>query len=338
MKTLLSILAISLTFQAFAQQKVALHHNGITTIYTGANPFGDAYDAAQSGDTIYLPGGNLPFPGTIDKALVIFGAGHFPDATQATYRTVLNGNITINSNATNFHLEGVDVTGAVTFGNNQQVHNVVIKRCRLGAITYSGSGATPCLNNQISENVIIGVLTLNNLRSSVVANNIIQDRISGGIEIGISNNIFLLNTWGTAYPLNNVDNSFISNNIFMRSSSYADYIHTNCDLSTFTHNVFANNPGSGNNTLVDNHLFTDVSTLFVNQSGTAFNYAHDYHLNNPTTYLGTDGTQVGIYGGLFPFKAGSVPINPHIQSKMIAPQTDVNGELQIQIQVEAQNE
>jgi len=338
MKLLVTTLILFITINSIAQQKVALHSNGTTTIFGGANPFNDAYIAAQNGDTIYLPGGNLPFPGTIDKGLVIIGAGHFPDFTSATYPTVLNGSLTINGNADNLHIEGVDLTGTLTFGNNQVANNVVVRRCRLGGVTYSGSGATPCLNNQISENVIIGLLTLSNLRSSIVSNNIIQDRISGGIEIGISNNVFLLNTWGTAFPLNNVDNSFISNNVFMRSSSYADYIHTNCDLSTFSYNIFANNPGTANNIFEYNHLFTDVTTLFVNQMGTTFNYAHDYHLINPGTYLGADGTQVGIYGGLFPFKIGSVPVNPNIQSKTIAPQTDVNGDLQIQIQVEAQQD
>lgn len=68
-----------------------------------------------------------------------------------------------------------------------------------------------------------------------------------------------------------------------------------------------------------------------------FNYAHNYHLKSPTTYLGTDGTEVGIYGGTFPYKEGSVPRNPHIQLKNIASKTDDNGSLQIEIQVEAQD-
>jgi hypothetical protein len=338
MRTIITFIFLFCATSMLAQQKVALHSQGITTIFAGVNPFNDAYTAAQNGDTIYLPGGNLPFPGTIDKGVFIFGAGHFPDSTIATYPTVLNGSITINGNADNLHLEGVDLTGTLSFGANQQSNDVVIRRCRLGGITYNGTGTTPCLNNQISENVIIGMLTLNNMRASVVSNNIIQDRISGGIEVGISNNIFLYNHWGTAFPLNNVDNSFISNNIFMRSSSYADYIHTSCDLNTFSNNVFANNPGAANNIFENNHLFTDVATLFVNQTGATFNYAHDYHLNSPGTYLGTDATQVGIYGGLFPFKTGSVPVNPHIQTKSIAPQTNTNGELQIQFKVGAQNE
>ena len=55
-----------------------------------------------------------------------------------------------------------------------------------------------------------------------------------------------------------------------------------------------------------------------------------------TTYLGDDGTEVGIYGGLVPFKEGAVPINPHISQKSIQTTTDSNGLLNIYFTVEAQ--
>jgi hypothetical protein len=53
--------------------------------------------------------------------------------------------------------------------------------------------------------------------------------------------------------------------------------------------------------------------------------------------LGTDGNQVGIYGGVFPYKELAIPVNPNIISKTISPQTNASGELNIQVQVKAQN-
>lgn len=79
-------------------------------------------------------------------------------------------------------------------------------------------------------------------------------------------------------------------------------------------------------------------TVFINQSGNIFDYNQDYHLVDPATYLGIDNTEVGIYGGMYPIKDGAVPQNPHIQTKSVAPITDVNGDLQIEIQVEAQED
>jgi hypothetical protein len=53
--------------------------------------------------------------------------------------------------------------------------------------------------------------------------------------------------------------------------------------------------------------------------------------------MGTDATQIGLYGSVFPYKDGAVPINPHIQAKTIAPVTNSIGELNIDIKVAAQN-
>ena len=69
-------------------------------------------------------------------------------------------------------------------------------------------------------------------------------------------------------------------------------------------------------------------------------YTYNLHLrpNSPLHNAGTDGTDIGIYGGLFPWKEGSVPFNPHIQTKTIGNITDGNGNLQINIKVKAQDQ
>jgi len=53
-------------------------------------------------------------------------------------------------------------------------------------------------------------------------------------------------------------------------------------------------------------------------------------------YLGTDGTQVGIYGGSQPFKEKGTPSNPQVTKKNIGTQTDADGNLQINMTIEAQ--
>lgn len=331
-KTIFSFVFVLLAIVAFSQQKVALHHNGTTTIFGGSNPFNDAYTAAVLNDTIYLPGGNLPYPAVIDKSVTIFGAGHYPNVTVATNRTVLNGNLTINENADNLHLEGIELTGGLFFSNNHKVDGVVIKRCRVNSITYSGGGTTPCINNTIRECVIDAHIDFSNAKSSLFSNNIIGSTINNGSELGISNNILLHNSY---HNFNNVDNSSISNNIFFQPNM--NYIHTACELSTFSNNIFTGIPPVGSNTFVNNHNSIVIAGLFVNQTGNIFDYTHDYHLVIPATYLGTDGSQVGIYGGLFPYKDSALPVNPNIVSKTVATQTNASGELNFQIQVKAQN-
>lgn len=328
--TLIFVLAITL---GYSQQKVALESSGTTTIFGGSTPFADAYNAAVNGDIIYLPGATMP-SFTIDKGITIIGAGHYPTATVATNPTLITGNINIGANADGLTLEGIHFSGGITFGLNMEINDVTIKRCRIdGSIDFAGnsSGTTPCMNSLIAENVIVGNLTMTNLINSAVTNNILNGVLANGSNNGISNNIFLYN--GTTYTLNNIDNSFITNNIFFDPSN----INSGCDMSTFSYNVFKYTPVSGNSTFTSNYFNVDFTNLMINQSGAIFDYSQDYHLQSPSAYLGTDGSQVGVYGGVFVFKDLSIPHNPHIVSKTIATQTNAAGELPIQITVEAQN-
>ena len=338
MKTKIFLLSFIVTFSfnfAFSQQKVALHHNGVTTIFGGANPFLDAYNASVNGDTLYLPGGTIPYPTTINKGLVIIGAGHYPDSTTATGKTVLPGSITISQYSDHLWLEGIDINGDINFSNNHKVDSMVIRRCKFNTINFVGDGTSPGLNNSIRENVITGSMYFTNAFSAMVENNICNGQVQNALNTGISNNVFLYNGsyyYGVFY---NVDNCYITNNVVFKS--YGP-VYSSSELNTFSNNIFSVIPPTGTNTFVNNYNSVDVTTLFVNQSGNAFDYSHNYHLNSPGTYLGIDGSQVGIYGGINPFKEGSVPFNPHIQIINNATTTNANGDLQIQIQVEAQNQ
>lgn len=51
------------------------------------------------------------------------------------------------------------------------------------------------------------------------------------------------------------------------------------------------------------------------------------------TYLGTDGTQVGIYGGMLPFD--TTPSNPRITKCNVAAKSTADGKLSVDIEVKA---
>ena len=77
-----------------------------------------------------------------------------------------------------------------------------------------------------------------------------------------------------------------------------------------------------------------LSGLFVKQPENKWDPNYDYHLKNPANYIGTDGTQVGIYGGLFPWNP--VPSNPQILESKVNTTTTNDGKLNFQIKAEAQ--
>lgn len=186
--------------------------------------------------------------------------------------------------------------------------------------------------------------------------NIIEGQINSGngsaTEYSFLNNIICSTFWAnTGIPI--FINSIFKNNVFFQDPY--------CQYSLFENNVFIiggfstainstakNNlfvydilylEGSGSNNVGSNNIpGQEQSTIFINQEGTLFNYAHDYHLQTscPGKNAGTDGTDIGIYGGIYPWKEGSIPFNPHFETIQISPKTDANGNLNVNIKVEAQ--
>jgi hypothetical protein len=322
---------------AFAQ-KVTLHSASGVQHFTGTAPFQAAYTAAASGDTIYLPGGSFNPPSFFDKTLIIYGAGFYPDSTVATGKTFINGNVELRNGANNFYIEGVEITGNFSFANNHSVNSVMVRRCRInGAFNVQGNLATPSSNLSLIGNVFLGYIYLDNAENALLSNNIIQSTFQNSTGTMINNNVILgyyhINSY--TYYLFTGNNNILNNNIIIWTTSNAIPSGSG---NTFNKNLYvAATPGYGTNPIQSgNHTGVLQAEIFVNQTGVAFNYAHDYHLQAPATYLGTDGTQVGIYGGDFPWKEGAVPSNPHIESAIISTQTDSNGDLEVKIKVRAQ--
>jgi hypothetical protein len=330
------------SMQAYAQAPVVLQHNGASTIFPKSSGFSDAYNAAVHGDTIYLPGGF--FDGlTINKKIAIIGAGHHPDSTSATYATQINGSLTLGADTDSAHIEGLHITGNInTIGNNKMDRLRIRRNMIDGALSLDGDKSTPSINDEVSGNVIRGSVDLSNTLSVVLCNNVFQSRVHYVFQGSISNNVFannpILPQVGYYNNVYDCDYSKIENNVFVHPNGPIGF--ANCDNSIINNNLFA--MAIGNVYYVNNFPlgnYTDIATanVFINWTSSSYLYSDDYHLKLPATYLGIDGTQVGIYGGLRPWKEGSIPLNPHIQAKTIATNTDAEGKIQVQVKVSAQN-
>jgi len=329
----LLLLAIGMS----AQKRVILESGSTTTVFGGTSPFVDAYNAAVDGDVIYLPGGSFVPPAPIAKSLKIYGVGHHPDYTDATDKTYITSALTLVDGADGLQLEGLEVNGVIFFTDNNAIDNVTISRCKFYQLNINGNRTTPSNNTTIRESISISTIGLSNSVGATFTNCIFQSSLSNGSNAYISNNLFLLDGATTTEVFQNMDNSTVRNSIFLKGNSG---IQENCDATTFENNVFTIAPTAGNSSFVNSYIVSDLSSFFVNRSGNVFDYTHDYTLSgdNATNYTGTDATQVGIYGGLFPFKTNLIPSNPHISAQSIATSTDESGNLSISITVEAQNE
>lgn len=320
---------------AVAQNPITtLQHKGATTVFYGQGSLVDAYNTSVNGDTLCLSTGYFTAPTAIAKGIKIIGAGHFPDSASVAKRTYILSGLTINAGADSLRLEGLYIDGDIYYAASP-INYVKVVRCRLGSARFNSNSSTVSKNYcSYDECFITGIIdfsyygTTLSVFHSIIGNAI--NNISGSALI--EGNIFLNNNC----PLYNVASSLIVNNIFLEN--YYNNIQSYCTGNTFNNNVIVeSNPSWGTNTYINNYTGVAQATIFVNQTGNNIDYTHDYHLKTPATYIGTDGTQVGLYGTGLPFKDKGVASNPSIVSKSVSPQTDANGNLQINFTVKAQD-
>ena len=336
--TITILLFFAVIFTAFSQQRVILQSNGTATAFGTVNSFVDAYNAAQDGDTIYLPGLEYVCPSPFNKRLVVFGTGHDPEATSATGRTIITSSNTIvfDPGASGSHLEGMYIGRHVGFRSNNKVDNVTFKRVHInGGISIVGTNP-----ENRSENLLITESVFNGINGQNASNMRVFNSFSnGGLQnlnenSWIANNIIIDNF----YPVSHAYQSHFENNIIITIHSAASYTGVYfSNGNTFRNNIFNKNPTiQDNNTWENNYTNTDPTALFVGYQ-TPFSYDADYHLNSPVDFPGTTGDQAGLFGGYHPFKENALPVTPHILNHTIATSADVEGNLQISISVQAQD-
>ena len=178
----------------------------------------------------------------------------------------------------------------------------------------------------------------------VFGNYFVNNFISGQVSDFNSNSIFENNIFtyicsGCYYNsvLKCINNCLFENNIFVNSFASYQCIYQN---NVFNNNINVPNGLFGyyqNNIGYNNYPAVNQGDIFISYSGGGYSFSDNYHLKDPANYIGNDGTQVGIYGGLFPWKEGSVPINPHIISKTIGNSSNQNGDLPVNVTIKAQN-
>ncbi len=328
-----------------AQSAFAVVKSNGTTIIAGS--LKSAIDTAANGDIIYLPTGSIDVTGVkVNKGVHLIGAGYYPDSSGAAAQSMLAGSLIIVSGADGGSVQGVFVNGSITFGTNQndcEVHNYVIRRNYIASalyLSYAWNTATNGSNFTITENVI------NYGFCGGLANNVM-----------FSNNI-LVQLTQLFRPLTTIKNATIANNVIIPLDSY---VSNDVSFSTFKNNIivlgtlgYVNNY-QGNIYLNNLHcsttglnsygvvqsngnVYIEREKIFVKQNGGSYLYSDNYHLlaTALSAISGTDGSQVGVYGGQYAWKDGGLPPNPAILQAKVASKTNAKGKLDIEFKVQAQ--
>ncbi len=354
MKTFVIILLalVAATGSGFGQNLIAVQSGENASFYTNLD---SALFYAKNGDDIYLPGGYIKANSTtlkIDKAVNIIGVGYNPNTNAATENTIIQSSIIkIMPNVHGGSISGIYSKGMLHLQDT--VSNFSINRCLFSRIRIGGgNGIIPTSNISICESIIENGI-LNGYDYPVCPQNvIISNSIIGNLNDGYPfqgnrfwDNIKCMNclilgrsSYGYSIIIG-IESSLFENCILIDANTNSNL---GCNNSTFRNCLFtgANAESSvpAPNVVYDCIFNQPQHLIFIDPQDFVFNMKNDYRLQENTAgkNAGTDGTDIGIYGGRFPWKDGGLPANPHIESKFVNGTTDTNGNLNVKIKVAAQ--
>ena len=316
------------TKNALAQTQVAtLQHGEDISVFYGQNAFVEAHTSAQTGDIITLSSGTFT-PTNITKAITLRGAGCVIDTVTGIYPTIIPNNFQMNvtNNDAFLTIEGIYFSGTVSYGNLN--HPKFIK-CNIENLSYC-SGA--------------------NMQNAQFVNCKVKY-----FDFYYSSNTTLINcvVW-TAYGLGNSGRTVNAYNSIIRpENSHASAMNAyNCIIiqggsGVYTYGLQGNSSaynciGIGNNALgctTFNCLYNrSYSQVFETFTGGNFSFDETFILKEEiaTGFLGNDGTEVGIHGGIMPYS--SRPSYMVIEQCNVANRSTIDGKLSVEIEVSTQGE
>jgi len=277
----------------------------------------DAITAANPGDTIYVHGSNTSYGNiTVNKRLTFIGPGFNPQSqfalssyiTSITLDTLVPLSSGFGSRFIGLNI-GYFVKKTTEFW---RIDDILIDRCRIAS-----SLSTHVIgNNWIFRNCYF-YWTVNNANlelnyySNIIITNCIFDfssipgtTNSPAIINSNKNSVIINNNLFTGYhqgsSFSNISNAQFSNNIFYGKSPQgaSNSIFTN----NLTYGMTQYDLPYGNNSGQDNIVNVDPMFTYIPLGVFSFSLIYDYKLLpiSPARNMGTDGTDLGIFGGGYP--------------------------------------
>lgn len=355
-KTLLSLVVLLCATVTFAQSNLlaTLSHDGTISNFYGVTALQEAVEAADHGDVITLSRGTFN-SAPINKAITLRGTGmvEINDETGYFAPTVITGATTVDvpdSTPYRLEIEGVKFNNEFKYLN--VLKNAVFKKCNFYSISYVNSSSSKFdhVDNVVllgcrvrHEFVVIGTVSCVNciIESPYIseyayqrlnyntfqfANCVITGAYPRYLPLCRFQNSYIAIAGGYATSpsqnvINNVDYSLASNcvinNCVSNSTSAFAYCIDSSNRYCPAKDFFEVSPilGSGDHQIDDSNKCTLTETAAA-------------------TYLGDDGTEVGIYGGNLPYEE-KVAI-PRITKYQVAGKSTKEGKLSVDVMVEAQ--
>ena len=329
--------------QVFAQSQLAtLFRDGDVKTFYGISALRDAHSNAEHGDVITLSSGTFNSV-DITKAITLRGAGMQYDSIAKTEPTILTGDFTLaipnDSTLQGYSLmmEGIDFQDDINLKN--VIYNAQFVKCGIEGLGNGSSNYSSTLVNASLINCYILSLFIGPKGSVAAINSFIYNYFQrcSSSDLASTSSEFqncVLNL--SDYPAY----STFRNCIIKCTKSQSKIPYTSKAYGCIAFNSFENsNPFSDNsfNTYISELGDAAEALIFKTWDGVWYNNSIDGNLEltdaAKNKYLGTDGTQVGIYGGSIPFTAR--PSNPQITKLNVASKSTADGKLSVDIEVKA---
>lgn len=316
-----------------------LNHDGQITQYNGSNALQAAHNDAVSGDVITLNNGIFSAC-TISKGIILRGAcmDTTPEMEEQGMRpTIIQTDMHIQVPATETNTLKIE---DLQFYNHLYVDSVPhISFARVKTRQYIYTKAT--IDNFDAVQCSFYHLQSNGGTNPATVYTFVNCAIA---FTGYSYNPIYLPRYinadhcviGAVYDHGGGSGCVFKNCIFTEGNTSSSYkLPDNCIVNNC---VAVKNGLFSGCTAIDCQVVS-LATLFDDQEHTGFSnggYINPLTEEAAATYLGTDGTQVGIYGGVLPFTM--MPDNPIVTQCDIAGKTNEDGKLKVKIEVKSVNQ
>lgn len=326
---------------------------GNTAQYTSIQT---AHDAANNGDTIYIYGSPFPYDQLgLQKQLTLIGNGYnptdqkinaYPTICGGFYFSVITAGGSLVSSPSGSNFIGLDFGGIQTPANTGY-NNITIERCKIANLWTPYTSSNWLVKNNVIHSISFGASSQNiTLENNIITygiyapvnpsnncnlynNTIILSYVgqSGLNDLNFYNNIFIQTDWATIGA--DLNNCYFENNLSF--NSFNTEIPVGQNGNTGTGNLAGNN-----DPLLVNYDILGWGTDPIDEE--------DYHLqaSSPAKNAGTDGTDLGIYGGTAPWPdtegyTGESTLPKHYDMELKNPILYPNQTLQLQLNVKKRN-
>lgn len=325
--------------QVTDQTSATLQNGDQTSVFYGFAAFKEALAAApDAGAIITLSPGAFENPGDIKKNVKIYGAGFEDDTINHIARTRINGDISLKSSdevdLTAVRIEGLYINGHLVFSNDAKtIANTEIVKCSFETFYHQA----PSSNTIIRQSYIRSSVFGENRKATafVLANCWIGYRIDGfasGSEVLVDHCILDMTYYYYAFgPY------FYKNNIIRKDDGAGFSNGATCYNNVGTKARLIDNTNiSSIGNYGESEWISWASLLKDGQNDLKYNLAdgntRTWELNEPTRFVGTDGTPCGVTGGDYPWNP--IPSTPRIISTSVDSKA-TPGKLKVNIKAEA---